>query len=253
MAEFKMKAKSFKKMEDPISKKEGHIKYVCYVQANSIQEEILEWMETNPRQQNMQTTVAKKIRKSLKENSNFHELNRGIVLSANEVTYDNKEEMVTVEFNDVSIHGDIDGGHTLRSIIELKKDKLLEEDRYVFMEIFTGIELPVELAATRNTSNQVDFKSIQELEKNFEIIKEIVKDMNFADKISYKMYEQDEDNNRKTIDVREIIAIIMMFCQSVYPYHSKDGGLNPSQSVQCYTGKEATLKKFIDLKKEDRE
>lgn len=30
MAEIKLKARSFKKMDDPIDKKGGHVKYVCY-------------------------------------------------------------------------------------------------------------------------------------------------------------------------------------------------------------------------------
>ena len=251
MSEIMMKAKSFKKMDDPLDKKGGHAKYVCYVKANTISKDLLDWMETNPRQQNMKTMVAQKITDSLKENENFHELNRGIVLSADSVKFDNKTEMITIHFTDVTIHGDIDGGHTLRAIIELQEANLLEEDRYVFLEIFTGIESPVDLASARNTSNQVDLKSIKELENCFEMIKEVVKGTKFANKISYKMYEQDENNVKKTIDVREIIAIIMMFCQEVYPYVDKTGSLSDTQPVQCYTGKEATLKKFVDMKKEE--
>lgn len=253
MAEIKLKARSFKKMDDPIDKKGGHVKYVCYAKANTIPDEILDWMETNPRQQNMKTTVALNIINSLKINDCFHELNRGIVLSADEVSYDNKEEVVKISLNDVAIHGDIDGGHTLRAIIDLKNKGELPENRYVFFEIFTGIDSPVELASARNISNQVDLKSIQELEKNFEIIKEAVKDTEFANKISYKMYEQDENNVKKTVDVREIIAILMMFFQNVYPCTNEDGTLNEMQPVKCYTGKEATLKKFIDIGKEERE
>lgn len=253
MAEIKLKARSFKKMDDPIDKKGGHVKYVCYAKANTIPDEILDWMETNPRQQNMKTTVALNIINSLKINDCFHELNRGIVLSADEVSYDNKEEVVKISLNDVAIHGDIDGGHTLRAIIDLKNKGELPENRYVFFEIFTGIDSPVELASARNISNQVDLKSIQELEKNFEIIKEVVKDTEFANKISYKMYEQDENNVKKTVDVREIIAILMMFFQNVYPCTNEDGTLNEMQPVKCYTGKEATLKKFVDIGKEERE
>jgi len=253
MATIVLKAKSFKRMEDPITRNSGHIKNVCYVQANSIPEEILNWMGTNPRQQNMGTTVAKAIKTSLDENDNFHELNRGIVISAESVVYDNKSEIVTIEFTDLTIHGDIDGGHTLRAIINANKDGELEDNRYVFFEIFTGIESPVQLASARNTSTQVDLKSIQELEKNFEVIKEVVKGTAFADKISFKMYEKGEENSKKTVDVREIIAILMMFFQNVYPCVTEQGSLNESQPVQCYTGKEATLKKFVDLGKEERE
>lgn len=67
------------------------------------------------------------------------------------------------------------------------------------------------------------------------------------------MYEQDENNVKKTVDVREIIAILMMFFQNVYPCTNEDGTLNEMQPVKCYTGKEATLKKFVDIGKEERE
>lgn len=253
MGEMKFKAKSFKRMEDPITKDKGHIKHVCYVKANSIPKEILDWMETNPRQQNMKTTVAQAITESLERNENFHELNRGIVLSADNVSYDNKSEIVTIILNEPAIHGDIDGGHTLRAIIELNEKGELKDNRYAFFEIFTGIASPVELAAARNTSTQVDLKSIQELEKNFEIIKKAVEGTDFANKISFKMFQQDENNVKKTIDVREIIAILMMFFQNIYPCITKEGNLNEIQPVQCYTGKEATLKKFVKLGKEERE
>lgn len=67
------------------------------------------------------------------------------------------------------------------------------------------------------------------------------------------MYEQDDQKIKKDIDVREIIAILMMFFQNVYPCLNEAGDLNEIQPIQCYTGKEATLKKFIKLGKEKRE
>ena len=70
------------------------------------------------------------------------------------------------------IHGNIDGGHTLKAIFSAQEEKNLPDDRYVFMEIFVGLSTPVELAAARNTSVQVDLKSREELNKSFEILKE---------------------------------------------------------------------------------
>jgi len=252
MANFQMVAKSFKKMEDPILSSSNRTKYVCYVKANSIPHEFDNWMETNPREQKMTTVVAQKIIYSLKENPNFHELNRGILMSANNVTYDNKTGIVDIELSDTLIHGNIDGGHTLRAILNLSNDGLLSDDRYVFMEIYTGIDTPVELAAARNTSVQVDLKSIEELQKSFGVIKEVLKDMPFSNKIAYKMNEH-YNEDFIPIDVREIIAIMLMFSQDVYPFKKPDGILNDIQPIQCYTGKEASLKKFLNIDKEDRE
>ncbi len=253
MIKFEMKAKAFKKMEDPVNKSNGHVKYVCYVQANSIPKDFDNWMATNPREQKMTTNVANKIIESLENNSCFHELNRGILLSAESVTYDTKEGIVTVTMDDPEKHGNIDGGHTLRAVLEAKNKNSLSDDRYVFFEIFTGIESPVELAAARNTSVQVDLKSIAELENSFSVIKEAFSTVSFKDRIAYKMNEHYNESNVRPIDVREIIAITIMFSQTLYAYKTSMGTLAESQPVQCYTGKEASLKKFLNLGKEQRE
>ena len=44
-----------------------------------------------------------------------------------------------------------------------------------------------------------------------------------------------------------------MFSQTLYPYKNIDGTLNDQQPIQCYTGKEATLKRFVNLDKIDRD
>lgn len=74
MQQIKLKAKEFKKMSDPNMPDSKHVKYVCYVQAKSIPQELDQWMGTNPREQKMTTNVAIKIKNSLADNENFHEL-----------------------------------------------------------------------------------------------------------------------------------------------------------------------------------
>ena len=300
-----MKAKSFKKMECPNDDYfgEGRAKYVCYIQCTSIPEELLNWMGTNPREQKMTTNVAKSISEGLSEKRNFHELNRGILMSVDDITYDNKSGVVEIELNDpdkhgniaesISIdvnetftikvtndssrsgydftattsksgvveielndpdkHGNIDGGHTLRAIIEAKKKQNLPNDRYVFFEAFTGLDSTVELAEARNTSVQVDLKSIEELKNSFECIKNVLNPLSFSNRIQYKMNEYC-GQDIETIDVREILSIIIMFSQTIYPYMDKDScSLSSVQPIQCYSGKEASLKKFINLGKDSRE
>lgn len=253
MVKFEMKAKSFKRMVDPVNKNIGHVKCVCYVQANSIPKDFDNWMATNPREQKMTTNVANKIIESLENNSCFHELNRGILLSAECVEYDTENEIMTITMDDPEKHGNIDGGHTLRAVLEAKNKNSLSDDRYVFFEVFTGIESPVELAAARNTSVQVDLKSIAELENSFSVIKKAFNTVEFKDRIAYKMNEHYNDSDVKPIDVREIIAITIMFSQTLYAYKTSRGTLAESQPVQCYTGKEASLKKFLNLGKNERE
>ncbi len=245
MTQMKLKAKEFKRMLDPNNPKGKHIKYVCYVQVSSIPQEMSEWMETNPREQKMSTNVATKIKDSLRDNDYFHELNRGIVISSLSTEWDNKTEILTISFDNPEIHGNIDGGHTLRAILEAKSKNSLSNNRYVFFEIFEGIESPVELAAARNTSVQVDLKSIAELENSFEVLKEALAPNSFYNRIQYKMNEHYNDDSIDPIDVREIIAILLMFSQEIYPYKTSEGVLSDAQPIQCYSGKEASLKKFL--------
>ena len=252
METIKLIAKAFKKMEDPNDSSSGHIKYVCYVKANSIPQEMDNWFATNPREQKMSTNVARKITDSLAENANFHELNRGVVLSAKEAKYDSSTKELLVVFDDPEIHGNIDGGHTLRAILDGNIKHIIKEKRYVFFEIFTGIDSPVELAAARNTSVQVDLKSIAELENSFEELKGAFKTLPFAHRIQYKMNEHYNDDGISPIDIREIIAITAMFSQSMYPFRSSIG-LNDLQPIQCYSGKEATLRKFLCMDSKDKE
>lgn len=251
METIRLIAKAFKKMEDPNDSSSGHIKYVCYVKANSIPQEMDNWFATNPREQKMSTNVAHKITDSLAENESFHELNRGVLLSAKEVKYDTSTKELLVFFDDPEIHGNIDGGHTLRAILDGNVKHIIKENRYVFFEIFTGIDSPVELAAARNTSVQVDLKSIAELENSFEELKDAFKTLPFAHRIQYKMNEHYNDDRISPIDIREIIAITAMFSQSMYPFKSSLG-LNDLQPIQCYSGKEATLRKFLCMDSKDK-
>lgn len=253
MERFQLKAKAFKKMDDPVNKSSGRVKYVCYVQSNTVPFTFDTWMLTNPREQKMTTNVATKIIESLDNNQNFHELNRGILMSVNSIEYDNQRGIVTLDMENPEIHGNIDGGHTLRAILEAKNKNTLSDDRYVFFEFFTGIDSPVELAAARNTSVQVDLKSIAELENSFEVLKDGFKGTSFESRIAYKMNEHYNDDMVKPIDVREIIAIMLMFSQILYPHKTSMGTISESQPVQCYTGKETSLKKFLNLGKDKRE
>lgn len=253
MVKLSFKAKSFKKMEDPVDRMKDMVKYVFYAQANTIPYELNDWMETNPREQKMSTNVAKEIQDSLRENINFHELNRGVVISAVSVHFDNQSGIVEIQLDNPQIHGNIDGGHTLRAIFESNQKQITADERYVFFEVFTGVESPVELAAARNTSVQVDLKSIEELKKSFDVIKSTLEPLPFSKRIAYKMNEHYNDAETNPIDIREVLAIISMFSQTLYPYLNADGSLSAQQPIQCYTGKEATLRKFVNLKKDARE
>lgn len=164
-------------------------------------------MQTNPREQKLTTNVSKKIQASLTNHTdlNFYLLNRGILLSAESISFDNATDEVTISFEDLSVHGNVDGGHTYK-IIKDNKALLDRGEQYVKIEVLTGIEDMFEqLAAARNTSVQVKDKSIAELEKRFELIKNCFEHESFYNEINYK------ENDTKRIDVQDVLSILYLF------------------------------------------
>ena len=254
---FQIKVKEFKKMLGPNEESQSVTRYVCYAQCNTIPTDLDQWMETNPRGQNLNTNVAKRLKESLETSSNFHNLNRGMIFSVKDIIFDNKSGTVVFDMDDGEIQGNIDGGHTLKAILEANSSREgLDDNRYVFVEFYTGYKNQkdiVELAESRNTSVQVDNKSIEELKGSFEQLKEAMKELKFANRISYKMNAFFGEEKKSSLDVREILAIILMFSNNLYPKKDESGLPSAKHPIQCYSGKEATLRKFINIKKTDRD
>lgn len=242
MSEIVLKAVDFHEMKDPTGQLQSK-KYVCYIDAESLDAQLLDWMFTNPREQNMKSKVARAISSSLLENANFHELNRGLVFLAEDALYDNETGELKLRMENPLYHGSIDGGHTLRTIIQSKDDGTLPAGRYVFAEIFTGSDA-VQLAEARNTSVQLDTKSIAELEGHFNSLKACVEksSLGFASRVSYKM-NQNRDEDFRSIDARELIAIISMFDHTQYPPDTQDLAAQPTS---CYTNKEGELNSYVE-------
>lgn len=256
MNKFQIKVKEFKKMEGPNEESKNITKYVCFAQCNTLPQGLKEWMNTNPRGQNLNTNVSKSLKRSLEQSANFHNLNRGMVFSIENISYDNKSNTAEFSMSDSNIQGNIDGGHTLKAILEANENNSIDDGKYVFIEFYTGYKNAketIELAESRNTSVQVDEKSIQELKGSFEHLKIAISNQKFADRISYKMNAFYGEEKKSSIDVREVLAIILMFSQELYPKKDENGLLTTKHPIQCYSGKEATLKKFIDLKKAQRD
>lgn len=205
-----VKENSFRKLDDPFN--DVAKKYVFYVKICDVPEGIP--MATNPRDQKLTSGVAQAIKESLESNDGFFHLkNRGIVLSAKSCTYNNKTKEVTINFTDDMLHGNIDGGHTYKIVCDHRNAGL---DQYVQFEVMTGVEDIIEkLAEARNTSVQVDEKSMAELQQKFDPIKEGLEGMPFFTRIAFKQNQQafDDVTNKKLkmIDAREVVSIINMF------------------------------------------
>lgn len=238
--ELKFKVSSFRKIPNPYIKSDnlGETKpemYVLICDVKDLPKDIP--MGTNPRMQNENTKVAKKIQTSLTNHTerNFYLLNRGILLSAKSVSYNNEENVVTVLFEDLTVHGNVDGGHTY-TIIKDFRDQLETGEQYVKVEVLTGIEDMFEqLAGARNTSVQVNDQSIAELENRFELIKDAFRNERFFSDISYKQ------NDVKRIDVGDILAILNLFNIEKYPTDK----LSP-MPINSYSSKKSCTDYYID-------
>lgn len=232
-----VKENSFRKLDDPFSDESK--KYVFYVKVSDVPEGIP--MATNPRDQNLNSGVAQAVKESLESNDGyFHLKNRGIVLSAKSCTYNNKTKEVTINFTDDTLHGNIDGGHTYKIVCEHRNSDL---DQYVQFEVMTGVEDIIErLAEARNTSIQVDRKSMAELQKHFDPIKEGLEGMPFFERIAFKQNQQafDDETNKKLkmIDAREVVAIINMFNTEKFD--------DVNHPTKAYSSKENMLELYLE-------
>lgn len=232
---------SFRRIPNPYTKSEQGEKdaqmYIAICDVKQIPENIP--MGTNPREQKMTTNVAKKIKASLLDPTalNFYLLNRGILLSAKCVVFNNYSNEMTVTFEDFEVHGNVDGGHTYKTILE-NRDQLSEDQQFVKIEILTGVEgIFQSLAAARNTSVQVQDKSIAELENRFEIIKQALADQPFLEKVFFK------ENDIGEIDVTDILAILNMFNIDRYV------GME-TFPINSYSSKKKCIDIYIDYHKQ---
>jgi hypothetical protein len=206
---------SFRKIPNPyLSKEDGEKSAMMYMAICDVKDIPDSFpMETNPREQKLTTGVAKKISASVLDNSylDFYLLNRGILLSAKDVSFNNYNNEITLNFEDFDVHGCVDGGHTYK-IIKQNRNKIETGTQFVKIEILTGIEdIFQRLAAARNTSVQVQDQSIAELEDRFNVIKTVIASESFAKRVYFK------ENDEGDIDVADILAILNLFNIDRYP------------------------------------
>lgn len=234
---FNIPVESFRKIPNPYKEGPSSVSqmYTAICDVKDLPEDLINWMETNPRKQNTNSGVAKKIRASLVEGKDFHLLNRGILLSANDVTFNNYDGTMKLVFTDKEYHGNVDGGHTLMVILE-NRDDLERGQQFVKLEILTGVEgIFEDLAAARNTSTQVQDKSIANLRDYFDIIKQAISTEPFKDRVYFM--ENDDGN----IDVGDILAILNMFNLDTYP------GMD-SCPVVSFSSKKRCIDNYIHVK-----
>ena len=238
METIKFKVNSFRKIPNPFSQDKSSAfskieNYVAVLDVKHLPTNIPK--ETNPREQKLTTSVARSIETSLLRPSeeNFLLLNRGLLISSESVSFDSKTSMLTLNFKDISVHGNIDGGHTYE-IIKKNQDALEFKDQFVKIEIVTGMDdYFQDLARARNTSTQVKDKSIAELENKFDIIKRSLPSK-ILENVSFK------ENEEGRIDVVDLLATLNLFDLSKYPNNQFQ-----SFPVVSYSGKAQCIRYYL--------
>ncbi|MGR3764108.1 AIPR family protein [Rossellomorea sp. NS-SX7] len=226
-------------------------------------------MKKNPREQNIKTTPSRRIAQSLKNtdivedgrphNQAFYLLNRGIVLVAHKVVVLSNvifedETQLNPEVLEVTMdkehEGNIDGGHTYKiiknTVMDYRKNEELL-DAFVRFEITVNFTDVSRLAEARNTSAQVLTRSIVNLQGGFDILKDLLSNLPFADRIMYKQFEKTEDGS-KMLPVENIIRLLDLFNLERTPKYSTKSKYSRKPSVppmKWASGADPIIKAYI--------
>lgn len=195
-------------------------------------------LDVNPREPKMTTNVARRIVNAVLEpETDFYINNRGIVIAAQKVVFDNDKSEVSLYLGDQDVEDDrfsygiLDGGHTYTAIIN-NRDKIPADlTKYVRVEVITNVQNITRLSDARNTSAQVSDIALFNLDDNFLFVQEAVKGQTYADKIAYK------DNDNKPIHVSELIRL--MFAFDIDKYKGDNNA-----PIQSYSGKAQVFKRY---------
>lgn len=243
-------AYSFRKQPTPYDES-GKQKYYAVVNVKDVPTELEDWRNLNVRDPKETIRVPKEIKDSLQDDpSSFYFKNRGILLVSDKVLFDNKTNIVTLEFTNREMNGIADGGHTYRVIkkhIEPLSQKEKDEiGAFVSIELLEGFDTRedvVPVIEARNKSTPVQEQSIQELLGSYNKIKETLKDKPYSDRIFYKQYEEPVDGKQKDVDIKEILSYL--YCFDVETFDDK------THPTKAYSSRAAVIEHFI--KKENKE
>lgn len=201
----------------------------CFASVDSLPDELQNWLGVNPRipkftkQNKLAGTVAKGIVKTLHEEpERFALKNQGIYLSVASAKHQKQsggEGLLTLVLDDKELHGVINGGHTLRAILEAR-DTSLSPTAYVCLHIYqitdeVSIDLIADIAEGLNRSLQVDDPSLENLKGSFDRIKEALEGKQGSEEISYRQ------GDLGNVDILEVLTLCSLFNLNQYPDRRK--------------------------------
>lgn len=203
------------------------------------------WTKVNPREQKLDGPVMKEISRTWNDYPlEFYRINRGIVLTAESVTYNNETGTAQIRFSIPKLHGGLDGMHTLKKLLEdlipssyvtdddddddssleevdleseindEDREEKVEPDRYINCEVWVGLlpEQVARLSQGRNTSRTVAPYGIMEIRGDFLELENAIKSHNkqYAAKVAFKPNQHIEGlDDFRPISVLEILQLLM--------------------------------------------
>ncbi len=193
-----------------------------------------DWRDVNVRDTNVRGDVYNAIIDTLKNYPGEMVFrNLGITILAPEIEFDNKNNIVTVDFLEKDKHGIANGGHTFSAIREVLRENYVDAE--VKIECIIGVLAPnelVDIVDGRNRSRAAQTHSLENLRKSYEPIELVLTDPRYRDRISYSEFEMGDDGKRKDISIREILSYI--YCLD----GSFDKNTHPKEA---YSGKAAVV------------
>lgn len=245
---FTFKVESIRTMSSPnkingISSEDSETLYYLMVNMNDLPDDLP--LDVNPRRQKMTTNVAKKIIGAvLDPETDFHINNRGIVISAKELSFNTVSSEVTISLgekgneDDLSSYGILDGGHTYRAIINNRNKISPDLQKFVRVEVITNVQNISRLSDARNTSVEVSDLALFNLDDKFDLIKESIANEKYSDDIAYK------DNEPKSIHVSDLLRLMFAFDIEKF----EDDSTAP---IQSYSGKSQVFKRYKEAYETD--
>ena len=201
-------------------------------------------LDANPREPKVNRPVYRAVSRSLRQDDDsipgsFHLKHRGLTLVASAVTKCREPhpaglDVFELHFADDGLYGIVDGGHSYEIVREASKAGAIPEDAFIKLEVMTGLDtesLVTEIAGGRNTSMQVQDKSLSDLKGEFQFLKDALAADGWADRVAW------HEGEEGVIDVVDVIAAISCFDIASYPDRS-------SHPVDAYRRKKSMLSRF---------
>jgi hypothetical protein len=200
-------------------------------------------LDANPREPNVNRPVYRAVSRSLRQEDDsvegsFHLKHRGLTIVASSVTKATESrpdglDVFDLHFGD-GVYGIVDGGHSYEIVREAASAGAIPEDEYIKLEVMTGLPtdtLVTEIAGGRNTSMQVQAKSLLDLNSEFQFLKDALAAQGWDERVAWHEGQDGE------VDVVDVIAMMSCFDIASFPDRSH-------HPVDAYRRKKSMLDRF---------